>query len=147
MLCDFKARPCSWDTSVSCKEALGSFLDDESYVEGKAQLTASSYHQTCERGHWTQAAQPIPSDCIRVNEPGRHHEEWTIYLAEHGQYCNPQSCEQDNGCCLGVFYVPSCSLPSPCTSPALTLCDGHTDLLAISQCNVIFSTFLDTLSL
>lgn len=40
--------------------------------------------------------------------------------------------------CLVVVLYPT---------PALTLCDGHTDLLAISQCNVIFGTFLDTLSL
>lgn len=70
--------------------------------------------------------QPIPSDCICVSEPGQHHEEWTIYPAEHGPYCNPQSCEQDGwntdkmqwllfGCVLcaqWLFFAQPLHLPS-----------------------------------
>lgn len=61
---------------MSCKEALGSLLEDERHVQGKAQLTASTHHQTRERGHRTQAALANPTDCIHVKEPGQHHEEW-----------------------------------------------------------------------
>lgn len=138
MLCDSQGKALLfWDNSLSCKEPLGSVLEDERHMEGDAQLTSSTYHQTFEWGCQTQAA---PADLTGLQTRGwaqttpqrvGHLPRWAWRIAQPAELWARQ----------WLLFV--CPVADHCPSLALSFCDSHTDLFAILQCNVIFHTFLE----